>query len=172
MVYKEFKAVKHEWREGFPSHGVNANDANAVLDAIYERDGAITPEAIVDAARPKTAVLHPLIEWDRTKAALQFQLGQARDIRAAIKTVYVRLIDETPKDPLIVQTWIAHPVEDAPRFVPTVSVLEDPEARARLVRVALREAESWKDRHRMLHELADIFQAIELHLEDLKGEGD
>lgn len=47
------------------------------LTTIVQRDGVLTPEAVLEAARPKTSPLHALFEWDNKVAGEQFRLYQA-----------------------------------------------------------------------------------------------
>lgn len=50
-------------------------------------DGKLTPPAIVAAAKPATAPLHPCFEWDNSKAGKAWREHQARNIVRAIVTV-------------------------------------------------------------------------------------
>src|SRR4051812_2313850 len=47
--------------------------------------GRPTPEAVLEAARPKTSPLHPHITWDRNMAALAHQLDQARALISSVR---------------------------------------------------------------------------------------
>ncbi len=59
---------------------------------LLERSGRLTPEEVLADARRRDSPLHRLIEWDRAKAALAYQLGQAR---AVIRSVQVTIVTET-----------------------------------------------------------------------------
>lgn len=56
------------------------------LERIYETNGVLTPEAVVDDARPDDAPLHSHFEWDDALAGEQYRLVQARHL---IRTVTV-----------------------------------------------------------------------------------
>lgn len=45
-----------------------------------EQDGSITPEEVVTAAASLTSPIHPLFEWDDSKAAHAHRLSQARRV--------------------------------------------------------------------------------------------
>jgi hypothetical protein len=62
-------------------------DANtlAELEHIYERDGELRTEAVVEFAKDATTALHAEFEWDDALAAHQHRLWKARAlIRAAV----------------------------------------------------------------------------------------
>lgn len=48
--------------------------------ALADKDGRITPEAVVGAARDPAHPLHPRFEWDDSVAAERFRIAQARAI--------------------------------------------------------------------------------------------
>ncbi len=50
-------------------------------------DGKLTPPAIVEAAKPAKAPLHPCFEWDNSKAGKQWREHQARNLVRAVVTV-------------------------------------------------------------------------------------
>jgi hypothetical protein len=63
-------------------------DAQRALEAIYERDGALNPEAVVEIAAEPTSPLHRYFDWDNEKAGNQHRLNQARNlIRVAVKVL-------------------------------------------------------------------------------------
>jgi len=45
-----------------------------------ETDGRLTPDAVVDAARPINSPLHSFFEWDDTAAAHEWRREQAREL--------------------------------------------------------------------------------------------
>ena len=63
-----------------PDKGACYNTAQAVvLGHFLESLGdSITPQAVVDAARPKRSPIHQLFEWNDTTAAERYRLHQAR----------------------------------------------------------------------------------------------
>ena len=54
------------------------------LERIYETNGVLTPEAVVDDARPDDAPLHSHFEWDDALAGEQYRLVQARHLIRAV----------------------------------------------------------------------------------------
>jgi hypothetical protein len=77
-----------------------------VVDALLERDGKVTPEALVEAARDPDSPAHPYFDWDDSVAAVKWRLAQATSMIMATKMVAV-LEDErsaapraTPHEPV------------------------------------------------------------------------
>ena len=70
------------------------------LQRIHEQDGTLRSQAVVDAARPEEAPLHPAFEWNDFVAGEQYRNIQARSL---IKTVQIQgSEDDQPRDPVYV----------------------------------------------------------------------
>lgn len=69
--------------------GLTAADAAIIGPELQRLDdtGAATPPAIVDAARPDEAVLHPYFEWDNDRAAEAYREHQAETIVRTVRVV-------------------------------------------------------------------------------------
>ena len=52
-----------------------------------ERDGRLTPERVIEVARPRTSPLHEFFEWDDSEAAKQWRLEQARRMIRGVEVV-------------------------------------------------------------------------------------
>lgn len=50
-----------------------------------EREGKLTPEAVVKAAKSMASPLHDCFEWDDSEAASRYRLWQARELIASIR---------------------------------------------------------------------------------------
>lgn len=82
--------------------------------------GAVAPKAILDAARPTDAPLHPIFEWSDDKAAEQYRLIQARRlIRAVVETR-----DGTPRR---LYVHVEHPSNEG-EYVALDMVVHHPDA--------------------------------------------
>lgn len=69
------------------------------LQALADRnDGLLTPDAVVEAARPRDSVLHDFFTWDNKAAAEAHRLNEARKLIRSIRVeVKVdRVIVEAP----------------------------------------------------------------------------
>lgn len=172
MVFRQDTETKitYHWRKGFPNHGVKAQDAGEALAAIHAKYGDITPEKICAAARPPDSPLHPLIEWNRPRAATAYQLQQAAALRGACQRVVVYYIDKK-KHETVIQAFVAHPLDRRPAngthgqcFVPVARILSEAEARAATIERALDELAAWRRRYEAFHELGELFTAIDAQL--------
>jgi hypothetical protein len=79
----------YQWAKGY--HGprkITAEDAQQELERIKEEQGAICADYIVEAAKPKSSVLHPEFEWDNSTAANTYRRQQAQQmIRCIVVSV-------------------------------------------------------------------------------------
>ena len=77
---------QYEWR-GYSPKGVSAEAAGETLERIASRDGAITPQAVVDEATPKKSPIHPAFEWRNDVAANEHRKWQARNLIRSVRVV-------------------------------------------------------------------------------------
>ena len=70
----------YNWKMKGLAKGVSPSDAVNELRRIENLYGSLTPENILKASTPKKAVLHNIFEWDKDKAAYNYNLQQARVI--------------------------------------------------------------------------------------------
>lgn len=131
---------------------VDAQTAGEELERIYNRDGSITPEAVVEDSADPSAPLHGCFEWDDKKAAHKYRITQAQDIIRCIVSV------DAPASPAAPIRAFVSTKQD---YKPITIVLDDEAARAELLRSALCELENFKRKYATLQELASIFAAIE-----------
>ena len=128
------------------------------LQEIEERDGVLRPEAVVQAAEPKTSVLHGFFEWDDSEAAELYRLHQARVlISIVVKSVPVN--DEVRKVRVFV-SLTPDRNEEGGGYRSVASVLSSAEMRKQLMEDALDELRVFEEKYRGLQELATVFLAI------------
>lgn len=168
--------VTVSWKVGVRG-GVSAETATQELTAIYARDGVVTDAAIVDAARPADAPLHPAFEWDDAVAAEMYRRRQAANIMHQLVVVY-RRPDGEPMAPVRqfvkVQTHGKEEVSEEAElalephaYVPIQRVMADEDLRRLYVRQAHRELLSWRRRYDGIERFAMLFEAIDaLELDD------
>lgn len=98
----------YQFRPGFRAKAVKADVVAAELERIKEANGALTSEAVFEAARPKTAPLHGEYVWDGKEAVRQLGLIRSREIIRAV--VVVRAEAEEPPR----RIWVHVPSEANP----------------------------------------------------------
>lgn len=55
------------------------------IKALEDKDGGVTPDAVVEAARDPESPLHDRFEWDDAKAAAQQRIATARRLIVSVK---------------------------------------------------------------------------------------
>lgn len=129
-----------------------SRDAFAGLVDIYVRHNCLQASTVVEEATPEDSVLHPLFEWNDSKAAHQHRLSQARKL---IKKANEHM--ETRQDRFIHVPFDL--VEDARgtqaegQFHPVKVVKGNPQAFERALRAALMRVEA---AYRDVENLRDI----------------
>jgi hypothetical protein len=79
------------WRLASLAKGIDPDLAEKEFKKIEKRFGKITPETVLEAARSKKALFHPLFEWEDSVAAEQYRLQQARTI---INNIEITIISD------------------------------------------------------------------------------
>lgn len=152
----------YQWKNGFPTHGADAQAVGARLESLREdHGGKLTPEAVInDAAKPKSP-MHALFEWDDESAAHEYRLDQARGLLRAIVTTVVAEHQTTPT-----RAFVAVQQEgDKGRSYTSIGVaMATPILRVQVLNAARAELASWRDRYRELEELTTLFEVIDRQL--------
>lgn len=96
----------YAWKLIGLTKGIDIDDAVQELERIEGLYGSLTPEFVLDASRPKHAVLHRLFEWDDTVAAEHYRLQQARTI---LNNIEVTIVSNGQPKQIAVYEVIKHP---------------------------------------------------------------
>lgn len=165
------EADSYSWRPG--SHMKVAPDtAVSELRGIYARDGAVTPTAVVEAAKPKNAPLHGEFEWSNSEAARLYREDQARHLMRSLVVVYKKA-DGTKTEPIRAFVKIV-PSADDPAideavadvlephvYVPVRTVVDEEALRRRWKMQAMNALISWRRQYKDIIEFARIFEQID-----------
>ena len=154
------------WKKGYHSK-TDANACHGELEAIRERDGNITPEAVVAAASEMSSSMHPQFTWDDTEAAKQYRLNEARHLGRSIELV----VSESPNTPVRAYSLVSAPPaegESAARkvYTSTTEALADPVVRDEILSAAVRDALTFRKRYHALSELSSVFQSMDSFLQE------
>lgn len=158
----DMEVVRHEWGPGY-SFKAKPEQAAAVFDEIREREGVLTPAAVVEASREAAAPLHGDFTWDDERAAELHRQNEARSMIRSLVVVYrhPETKKEIPTRREVSLVRLTGDVANARRYVPVQGVLDDPAQRKALVDQARRELVSWANRFREVQELAGVMEAID-----------
>jgi len=100
MSFSYYSSPKFTFKPGARvKGGVDAQTIGEALSDIEREEGAITPEAVVDSARPEDSPLHPCFTWDDRVAAEEFRKSEARNL---VRVVRVEAPEAAPSIPAFV----------------------------------------------------------------------
>lgn len=153
-----------------------AEQAHKTFEEIRQRDGKLTPAAVVDEARPEESVLHEDFEWNDAQAAEKYRQGQARQMIGAVRIlridskppvrayVNVKIVEQklpTFED-AAKEVEVPEPEEETSRvYMPLEEVLEKPDLYAQMMADARRDAQTYRQKYSTLESLSPIMSAIE-----------
>lgn len=82
---------KYHWiQKGF-AKGIDPDAAIKELERIESHYGSLTPENVLDAAKPEDSLFHSLFTWDNKEAARLYRLQEARHL---LNNIEVRVIHD------------------------------------------------------------------------------
>lgn len=125
------------------------------LRALHSRDGVLTCEAVLEAARPKNSPLHDYFTWEDSRAAERYRLIEAGRLIATVKIEY-----RHKKDPQIIYTPAFIPTgtssEGKRQYYPVEEVAKNDFLREKALADARREMESTRARYSHLVDLLEL----------------
>jgi len=96
----------------------------SVLRGIYEREGRLSPELLVQIATPEEHPLHPRFEWEDSVAGPLYRLEQAARIIRSARVVIER---EPERPPVSVRAFVSREemglAESPGEYVPVTEVV-------------------------------------------------
>ncbi len=143
--------MRYEWKDG-SRYSVKADIVGKVLERIDKLNGGVTPSVVVESSRPDEAPLHPLFEWDDTRASELYREDQARGIIRSVRVIQADKQGEERATVAYVSVRLAD--ADGPSYQPTARVMSDADLRRQAIADALAGLEAWVRRHEHLTELA------------------
>jgi len=119
-----------------------------------------TASEIVESAKDKTSPLHDLFEWDDSIASEKWREHQARLIVNHL--IIIKKMDH--EDVEVKAFWNVSKADDpedesARRYVFAVKLLKNDDYRRQMLKQALDEIKTWREKYRILKELHEIFEA-------------
>ena len=123
----------------FPGlYPVDAQTAGEELERIFNTPGKLDPANIVNESRDESAPLHPIFEWDDTKAAEKYRETQAETLMRSVVTIV-----DTPHGPQEVRAV----VNVQQTYTPIHVVLESREQTDILLETALKELKAFQKKY-------------------------
>jgi hypothetical protein len=132
------------------------------LQAVHDTRGKLTPEIVLDEARPLNSPLHDRFEWDDTRAAEAHRINQARNLITSCKWVYKEATDKA--GPEYVRAFHAIRGDDREYvYEPAHEVASDP----MLAKLVLQDMErQWKALYRRFQTFDEFRRMIQNDLGD------
>lgn len=127
----------------------------AELQSIYDKEGELTPSAVVTAAKPKNHPLHSQFTWDDKDAADQFRLEQARGLIRSVKIVFKRADGEYDD----VRSWHSVRRPSGTSYEPADKVAKDPFLREMALREMQRDWMSFKSKYESFAEFVSLMNS-------------
>lgn len=152
------------WMEGYRT-SVKAEDAGLIMKKL-EDEGRLTPQDLVDEARPIDSPLHKGFEWDDAKAAENYRRHQASIMIRAIVVRESEVIENGRED---VSVKIFNLPEKGGSYESLRAILLDSDKAENLLARAKDELRSFRKKYSQLQRLSQLMSAIDEVLEE--GEG-
>ena len=140
------------------------NEVGAEVAAITDRDGRLSPEAVVEAASDPTSAMHVLFEWDDTEAARKYRLDQARGMIRNLRVV----VDGDPQ-PVTRRVFVHVSGSKSPGYRTIDAVAQDKELSAKVIADAHADLLAWQSRFdELLSSLPLLKKRVDGVLEELR----
>jgi hypothetical protein len=135
------------------------SDLRSQLTGVYQQHGELTPQIVVDEARPLQAPLHHRFEWDDAAGAEQYRLIQAARMIRSVRIEYTS--PQSDEKRFIRAFHSLHESGEPERqgYAPTEEILENEITRRILLRNMQRDIAVLRNRYGHLAEFADMMQA-------------
>jgi hypothetical protein len=151
-------AVRYAWSPGARYSG-DAQKVGTEIERIRKAGaGMLEPEAVLEHARSHNSVLHGYFEWDDTKAAHQYRVGQAGDLIRAVQVDVTRSNVEPPKT---IRAFVSVKQGGERSYTSTLHALSDEQLRAQVLATAWAELLALRRKYEHLEELGRIFAAMD-----------
>lgn len=125
------------------------------LEKIEKKEGALTKENVLHAARAKSSKLHKCFEWDDEKAAEKYRLHQANQLITSVVIVH----EEAPSREVHAFVNIGDVKQG--RFISINTAFQNEETRDTVLQRAMMELHAFRKKYEALSELSKVFAAIE-----------
>lgn len=147
--------MEYQWKRGARISGLAAEVVAKHLESLESNGDGISPESVVDSARPKDSPIHKAFTWNNAEAANQFRLWQARHL---IGSLEVRIESPLAGEPINVRAYLNASVEDSEQVYYSLGTIKgDPELRAQVLEQVRRDIASARSK---LNALESVFTEL------------
>ncbi len=135
------------------------SDLRGALKRIYQQNGELTPQHVVDDARPEGSELHSRFEWNDTVAGEAYRRVQAAEL---IRSVRIQFSNEGTGERKFVRAFSSvRQAGDAERggYAPTDELMRDEFATKLMLRECKREIADLRKKYEHLEEFSALVRA-------------
>lgn len=134
-----------------------------------EKGGELTPEEIVDLARPKASPIHQYFTWNKDKAHHDHLLHEARLLIKRIKVNVIVTDSNNEERKIQVRAFVSLPKEDQERaYVPVSIVMNDEAMRGQVLMQIVNDLLALRRKHAAFEDLFDLGMRRVLGIEDVE----
>lgn len=148
------------------TYPVSAEIAGHEIEKIEKEYGKVTSDLLLQKAEDENSPLHPCFEWDDSVAAHKYRLHQA-----TVLILNLSIEPEEVKKPVKVRAYY-NVSENSKKgtFVNAKTAFENPDTRDIVLKRALREFNSFKEKYKNLSEFSQIFTMFDEMVSDMSEE--
>lgn len=137
-------------------------DLRAALEAVRTKRGELTPQNVVDEARPEDHPLHHKFEWDDRVAGEEYRKSQARELIRSVRVSYRAPSGDEHK----VRAFHSVRTPTSQAYEPVEEIAEDPFKR----QMVLRQMEiEWRAMWRRYSHFEEFTQLVRGDLDQQAG---
>lgn len=139
-------------------------EMRSALAELEGKNGVVTPQSLVEFARPESSPIHNSFDWDDENAAEKYRLMQARLIINNVKVAFKGRVTNKYWN---AKVYVA-PDKAIRGYFPVEKVASDEEMHRQVLERALKEIEYWQAKYKEIEELRDVVDTE--RIEELKTE--
>jgi len=131
-------------------------------EEIAARDGSVTKEALVEAARPEDSPTHTMYEWRDDVAAEAYRMTQAHGYIRNLVTLDTRSVNgSTPTRAFVNVAPVQKGLEGRGCYINVQKAIEQPDTYAIMLERAKRQLTIFREQYEAITELAPVMDAID-----------
>lgn len=139
----------------------SAQIAGEMCEALEQSSIGLSPRTLLEANRETSAPLHDEFEWNDSEAAERFRLNQAATI---IRNIVIVRTEQTDKPAPSVRAFVNVRDEVQRSYVGIVRAMSDDSMRESLMKSAIKDMDSFKNKYQDLQELSSVISAMNPYL--------
>lgn len=125
------------------------------MEKLNLEHGEVTPQIMVDDARPEDALMHPMYEWNDDVAAEKYRYCQARKIMSELVIIKVHESGDALPDP--VRAFVSvKPRNESASYQTIVSALSHEDTKRQVIANARAEIEAFERKYRGIVDIVPI----------------